>query len=99
MDLSALRIKSTWALKTNLCKVPTILKTHTLTVVLGKNNNILNEISKKWNEKADLDLAPFLLSKSLRFISRIENLYLRYIQYRTLHRRFYTNNMYSVKLV
>ena len=48
---------------------------------------------KRWNEKADLDLAPFLLSKSFRFISRIDYIYLRYIQYRTLHRRFYTYNI------
>ena len=62
-------------------------------VMLGKSNNILDEISQKWREKANLELASFLLSKSFRFIPKIDDIYLRYIQYRTLHRRFYTNNV------
>ena len=75
-------------LRTNKSGVSNIYR-----VMLGKNNNILDEISEKWKEKADLDLTTFLLSKSFRFISKIDDIYLRYIQYRTLHRRFYTNNV------
>ena len=62
-------------------------------VMLGKNHNILDGISQKWREKADLELPNFLLSKSFRFIPKIGDIYLRYIQYRTLHRRIYTNNV------
>ena len=62
-------------------------------VMLGKNHNILDQISQKWREKADLELTSFLLSKSFRFITKIDDIYLRYIQYRTLHRRFYTTNV------
>ena len=62
-------------------------------VMLGKNHNILDEISQKWREKANLELTSFLLSKSFRFIPKINDIYLRYIQYRTLHRRFYTTNV------
>ena len=61
--------------------------------MLGKNNNILDEISLKWREKANLELTSFLLSKSFRFIPKIDDIYLRYIHYRTLHRRFYTTNV------
>ena len=43
-------------------------------VMLGKNNNILDEISQKWREKADLDLTSFLLSKSFRFIPEIDDI-------------------------
>ena len=62
-------------------------------VMLGKNHNILDELSQKWREKADLELTSFLLCKAFRFISKIDDIYLRYIQYRTLHRRFYTTNV------
>ena len=62
-------------------------------VMLGKNHNILDGLSQKWREKADLELTSFLLRKSFRFIPKIDDIYLRYIQYRTLHRRFYTSNV------
>ena len=61
-------------------------------VMLGKNHNILENLSQKWREKTELDLTSFMLSKSFRFIPKIDDIYLRYIQFRTLHRRFFTTN-------
>ena len=62
-------------------------------VMLGKNHNILENLSQKWREKTELELTSFLLSKSFRFIPKIDVIYLRYIQFRTLHRRFFTTNV------
>ena len=62
-------------------------------IMLGKNRDILDKTSEKWNEKADLDLNSFLMGKSSKHISNIDDIYFRYIQFRTIHRRFYTNNI------
>ena len=59
--------------------------------MLGKNRNILTETSDKW--KMNLNITTFTVGRSFNKISIIDDIYLRYIQFRTLHRRFYTNNI------
>ena len=53
-------------------------------VMLGKNRNILTETSHKWNETMNLDITTFVIGRSLNKISIIDEIYLRYIQFRTL---------------
>ena len=62
-------------------------------IMLGKHNNILLETSDKWNEKMNLSISSFSIGRSFKKISTIDDTYLRYIQFRTLHRSFYTNNI------
>ena len=62
-------------------------------IMLGNHNNILLETSNKWNEKMNLNLSSFSIGRSFRKITIIDDTYLRYIQFRTLHRRFYTNDI------
>ena len=62
-------------------------------IMLGKNNNILVETSGKWNEKMNLSISSFSIGRSFKKISTIDDTDLRYIKFRTLHRRFYTNNI------
>ena len=62
-------------------------------IMLGKNRNILTETSDKWNEKINLNITTFTVGRSFNKISIIDDIYLRYIQFRTLHRTFYTNNI------
>ena len=62
-------------------------------IMLGKNRNILTETSNKWNEKMNLDLTTSAIGRSFNKISIIDDIYLRYIQFRSLHRRLYTNNI------
>ena len=62
-------------------------------IMLGNHSNILLETSNKWNEKMNLNLSSFSIGRSFRKITIIDDTYLRYIQFRTLHRRFYTNNI------
>ena len=62
-------------------------------IMLGKNRNILTETSEKWNEKINLNITTFTVGRSFNKISIINDIYMRYIQFRTLHRRFYTNNI------
>ena len=62
-------------------------------IMLGNHSNILVETSDKWNENMNLNLSSFYIGRSFRKISIIDDTYFRYIQFRTLHRRFYTNNI------
>ena len=62
-------------------------------IMLGKNKNILVETSNKWNEKMELSISSLSMGRSFRKITIIDDTYLKYIQFRTLHRRFYTNNV------
>ena len=62
-------------------------------IMLGKNKNILVETSDKWNEKMELSISSLSMGRSFKKILIIDDTYLRYIQFRTLHRRFYTNNV------
>ena len=44
-------------------------------------------------KKIDFQLDVFSLKKSFSKIKMFDDVYLRYIQFRTLHRRFFTNNI------
>ena len=41
----------------------------------------------------NLSISSFSIGRSFRKIRTIVDTFLRYIQFRTLHRRFYTNNV------
>ena len=57
------------------------------------NNNIVDNICTKWFEKGNLILAPHEVRDSFsrtNFI--VDDIYLRHIQFRTLHYRYFTND-------
>ena len=60
---------------------------------MGKNYTIIEKACDKWSEKIENRISPFAMRKSFSKITMVEDIYLRYIQFRTLHRRFYTNNI------
>ena len=58
-----------------------------------KGNQILGEINSKWEEKLPLNLCSIDISRSFVFHhSLFKDCYPKYTQFRTLHRRFYTND-------
>ena len=58
------------------------------------NNNIIGDICKKWFDKANLILTPYEVGNSFgRTNFVVDDIYLRYIQFRTLHYRFFTNDI------
>ena len=60
---------------------------------MGKNISIIDKACENWNEKLDHRVETFNFRKSFSRISMFDDIYLRYIQFRTLHRRFFTNNL------
>ena len=62
-------------------------------MLLSKNNSIIENAVSKWNSKVGNIMVHYDLKKSFSKISMFDDIYLRYIQFRTLHRRFYTNNI------
>ena len=83
----------------NNCMLNVILQKDTKGVstiykmLLGKNNSIIENACTKWNAKVGNVTENFDFKKSFSRISMFDDIYLRYIQFRTLHRRFYTNNI------
>ena len=61
-------------------------------MMLGRDKQIIENAVTKWKEKTELEISSFSMSKSFISNSKIDE-YLRYIQFRTLHRRFFTNNI------
>ena len=60
----------------------------------GSSETILEIATDKWNEKTQLNLINFGISQSFKYHHlRYKDTYLKYIQLRTLHHRFYTNNL------
>ena len=56
------------------------------------NDYILEGASNKWFSTAELNIESSDFSRSFRFHHNIyKDTYLKYIQFRTLHHRFYTN--------
>ena len=56
------------------------------------NNHILETASQKWSSIVEMDLDSFELSQSFHKHHIIyKDTYLKYIQFRTLHHRFFTN--------
>ena len=62
-------------------------------LLLSKNNSIVENASFKWNEKLGNVTESFDFKKSFTKLNMFDDIYLRYIQFRTLHRRFFTNNI------
>ena len=62
----------------------------------GRSSDILYNICQKWDTKASLNFNASDISKSfVRTHVLFDNVYLKYIQFRTLHYRFYTNDMFK----
>ena len=62
-------------------------------MLLSNNNSIIENAVFKWNSKLGDIMVLYDFKKSFSKISMFDDIYLRYIQFRTLHRRFYTNNL------
>ena len=68
-------------------------------MLLGKNVSITEKACKNWNENIGDCTSIFRFKKSFSKISMFDDIYLRNIQFRTLHRRFLTDNiLYKVKI-
>ena len=48
-------------------------------LLLGRNKGILEDSAKKWNDKCNLEIDAFSLSRSFSKISMVDDIYLRYI--------------------
>ena len=63
-------------------------------IVKGSNGHILETASCTWLNKGNLNLEGFHLSTSFKYHHlKYQDTYLKYIQFRTLHHRFFTNNL------
>ena len=62
-------------------------------LLLNKNPSIIDKVCAKWNDKIGETTSIFEFRKSFSKSSMFDDIYLRYIQFRTLHRRFFTNNI------
>ena len=59
-------------------------------LLLPKGNQILGELSDKWVTKTELEFSNFELQKSFQLHhASFKDCYLKYTQFRTLHRRFF----------
>ena len=62
-------------------------------LILPKGNQILGELTDKWRNKTELEFSNFKLQKSFHLHhTSFKDCYLKYTQFRTLHRRFFTND-------
>ena len=66
---------------------------HIYKLLIGRNSSIIEKACFNWNEKLTSKLEIFSVKKSLSRINMFDDVYLRYIQFRTMHRRFFTNNI------
>ena len=62
--------------------------------LIGKQSDILQNICLKWYTKGDINLNPYEVRSSFLSTHRmIDDIYLKYTQFRTLHYRFFTNDV------
>ena len=62
--------------------------------LIGKQTDILQNICLKWYNKGDIIITPNDVRNSFTTTHRmIDDIYLKYIQFRTLHYRFFTNDV------
>ena len=61
--------------------------------IIGRNDNIIDQACAKWNEKIPERVEYFSMRKSFVRNDLCDDVYLRYIQFRTLHRRFFSSNI------
>ena len=66
---------------------------HIYKLLMGRNSSITENACYKWNEKLTSQIEVFLFKKSFSRIKMFDDVYLRYIQFRTLRRCFFTNNI------
>ena len=60
----------------------------------GRSTDILYNICHTWDTKASINFDVSEISKSfVRTHVLFDDVYLKYIQFRTLHYRFYTNDI------
>ena len=58
------------------------------------DKNIIINLCQKWHEKGDLTFSIHDITRSFTVThSLVDDIYLRYIQFRTLHYRFFTNDI------
>ena len=61
--------------------------------IKDSNDQVLDNIATKWHNKTNIELESYSLGHSFAKHHRFYNdTYLKYIQFRTLHYRFYTND-------
>ena len=59
-----------------------------------KNSNIIQNICTKWYTKSGIILLPYDIKRSFIVTNKqIDDTYLRYTQFRTLHYRYFTNDL------
>ena len=64
--------------------------------IFPKGNQIIGEISTKWQNKTNIEIQNFDFQKSFLLHNRtFTDCFLKYTQFRTLHRRFFTNDKLS----
>ena len=57
-------------------------------------SHVLDIAASKWNDKTEFGIAGFSLGRSFKYHHlRYMDTYVKYIQFRTLHHRFYTNEL------
>ena len=57
-------------------------------------SHVLDIAADKWNDKTNLGIVSFNLGRSFQYHHlRYKDTYLKYIQFRTLHHRFYTKKL------
>ena len=62
--------------------------------LIGKKSDILQNICQKWFTKGDIIISPYEVRNSFLSTHRmIDDIYLKYTQFRTLHYRFFTNDV------
>ena len=62
--------------------------------LISKRGDILQNICQKWYNKGDIILDPYEVKNSLLKTNRmIDDVHLKYTQFRTLHYRYYTNDV------
>ena len=59
----------------------------------GQLKEILDKAVKNWTDKVEIDINVFSIGGSSSKLSKIDDIYIRYIQFKTLRRHFYTNNI------
>ena len=61
--------------------------------IKDSNDHVLHNIATKWHDKTNIEIESYSLGRSFTKHHRYYNdTYLKYIQFRTLHYRFFTND-------
>ena len=64
------------------------------TMIKDSNDTVLDNIVNKWSEKSELEMESICISRSfIKHHTVYKDTYLKYIQFRTLHHRFFPNDI------